>query len=567
MSKPQIPRKPFEKIALSCSGGGYRAASFHLGTMSYLNKIRYHGKPLLENVRMISTVSGGTITGAVYALMKQESATFEEIYKFIKENLIKLDLVKDGIEKLNPDGKWNNPYKRKNLINAFAELYDEHFTRGKTFKSFSNMTSHLEAVVFNSTDFSHGLNFRFRNRGPNSRFGNNFFTIPYATFEEVRISDAIASSSAFPGGFEPLIWPHDFVHPDAPVLQELAKTSEGCGIMDGGIYDNQGIDSLLSYKSSKGPFFDLILISDVSSPDMAPFVPYSKDGNGVLSNLDLKSISSVIQFISRHINKLFISLILIFGLLPLENQYSNSTFTGVCISIAVFSSLCMLAKWWIERSVKRITTHIRNFAGKIIPVFYQQKLSLLKADEIKFGNALPLIADRVNSLILLLSEIFLKIVRRLNYYKIYDNDAYSRRRITTLIKELTRSDYSKRKSEGKSRKDRPVSPDYLESTIFTNDYQKDLSPALISIAEQAAGFGTTLWFTDKEALDELMNKLIACGQFTMCFNLLEYLEILLFDPGNGIESLDKSDTEALNEMYQTCLHDWSTFKENPLMMI
>lgn len=567
MSKPQIPQKPFEKIALSCSGGGYRAATFHLGTMSYLNKIKYKGKPLLENVRMISTVSGGTITGAVYALMKQDGKSFEEIYEFIRDKLSKLDLVKDGIEKLNPDGKWNNPYKRKNLINAFAELYDEYFTQGRTFESFSKMNSHLEAVVFNSTDFSHGLNFRFRNKGPNSRFGNNYFTIPYATFEEVRISDAIASSSAFPGGFEPLIWPHDFVHPDAPALQKLATSSEGCGIMDGGIYDNQGIDSLLSYKSGKGPYFDLILISDVSSPDVAAFVPYTKEGNSPLLNLDLKSIFRAMQFVSRHINKLFISLILIFGLLPLENQYSNSTFTGVCISIAVFSALCMVLKWGIEKIIQRIKTQVREFAGKIIPPFYQQKLSLLKADEIKFGNALPLIADRVNSLILLLSEIFLKIVRRLNYYKIYDNDAYSRRRITTLIKELTKSDYTKRKSQGKSRKDRPTSPEYQENTIFTDDYKKDISPAMLNIAEQAAGFGTTLWFTEKESLDELMNKLIACGQFTMCFNLLEYLEILLFDPGNGLESLEKEDVNALNVMYQTCLSDWKDFKVNPLRMV
>jgi len=29
----KIPEHPFERIALSCSGGGYRAASFHLGAM------------------------------------------------------------------------------------------------------------------------------------------------------------------------------------------------------------------------------------------------------------------------------------------------------------------------------------------------------------------------------------------------------------------------------------------------------------------------------------------------------------------------------------------------------
>jgi hypothetical protein len=36
-----------ERIALACSGGGYRAAGFHLGGMSYLNQLTYQGKPLL----------------------------------------------------------------------------------------------------------------------------------------------------------------------------------------------------------------------------------------------------------------------------------------------------------------------------------------------------------------------------------------------------------------------------------------------------------------------------------------------------------------------------------------
>ncbi|MBK8504575.1 MAG: hypothetical protein IPL46_21635 [Saprospiraceae bacterium] len=58
----KIPDQPFGRIALCCSGGGYRAASFHLGAMSYLQKLRFAGRPLLENVKAISTVSGGTIT-------------------------------------------------------------------------------------------------------------------------------------------------------------------------------------------------------------------------------------------------------------------------------------------------------------------------------------------------------------------------------------------------------------------------------------------------------------------------------------------------------------------------
>lgn len=70
---------PLDKIALSLSGGGYRAASFHLGTMAYLNRLIYDKNPLLQNLRMISTVSGGTITGVVYVLMRKQKVSFEKI--------------------------------------------------------------------------------------------------------------------------------------------------------------------------------------------------------------------------------------------------------------------------------------------------------------------------------------------------------------------------------------------------------------------------------------------------------------------------------------------------------
>ena len=68
-------KTPFEKIALSLSGGGYRAAAFHLGSMAYLDHAKFDGISLLENVKIISTVSGGTITGVFYAYRIKEDGT------------------------------------------------------------------------------------------------------------------------------------------------------------------------------------------------------------------------------------------------------------------------------------------------------------------------------------------------------------------------------------------------------------------------------------------------------------------------------------------------------------
>lgn len=53
-------------IALTFSGGGYRAAAFHLGTLSLLHHVKTPTSTLLSLVEVLSTVSGGTITGLRY---------------------------------------------------------------------------------------------------------------------------------------------------------------------------------------------------------------------------------------------------------------------------------------------------------------------------------------------------------------------------------------------------------------------------------------------------------------------------------------------------------------------
>src|SRR5437764_2102879 len=53
------PRGPLGNLAVSFSGGGYRAAGFHLGVLRLLERVG-----LLPSVAALSTVSGGTIVGA-----------------------------------------------------------------------------------------------------------------------------------------------------------------------------------------------------------------------------------------------------------------------------------------------------------------------------------------------------------------------------------------------------------------------------------------------------------------------------------------------------------------------
>lgn len=51
--------KERRKIGVALSGGGYRAAAYHIGTLRVLNKLG-----VLDNVDVISSVSGVSITVA-----------------------------------------------------------------------------------------------------------------------------------------------------------------------------------------------------------------------------------------------------------------------------------------------------------------------------------------------------------------------------------------------------------------------------------------------------------------------------------------------------------------------
>ena len=164
-----IPAKPFTNIAISLSGGGYRATAFHLGALSLLDEIKFSysesgapKKSLLENVKVLSTVSGGSIVGARYAIdaadkEKPFKDTYRKIYKLLDEDT----LLEDAFNKFKSTSKWVAPHRNVNLINAFAEVYYEKLYYKKTFKNLfhdpeskSKNHSHLTDITFNATEFT-----------------------------------------------------------------------------------------------------------------------------------------------------------------------------------------------------------------------------------------------------------------------------------------------------------------------------------------------------------------------------------------------------------------------------
>ncbi len=64
---PTSPTSQRNKLGLSLAGGGFRASLFHLGVLRRLAEM-----DVLRYVEVLSTVSGGSIVGALYILMLKE---------------------------------------------------------------------------------------------------------------------------------------------------------------------------------------------------------------------------------------------------------------------------------------------------------------------------------------------------------------------------------------------------------------------------------------------------------------------------------------------------------------
>lgn len=75
----------------------------------------------------------------------------------------------------------------------------------------------------------------------------------------------------------------------------------------------------------------------------------------------------------------------------------------------------------------------------------------------------------------------------------------------------------------------------------------------------ATAMGTTLWFTQEEKEAGVHDSLIAAGQYTICWNLLEYIETIKKDPSNTNEH-----HQLILACEEQLRKDWEKFQKKPL---
>jgi NTE family protein len=252
-------------MMVAFSGGGSRAAAVGWKTLETLQKVSYPAVPggpgkesnLAREIDMVAGISGGSFCAAAWCLFGGDLAPFQK--RFVERN-IQGELAKNLFSGKGVVALFSRRYER---INVAAELYDEEVYDGKTFADLPTRP----ILRIHSTDLALGRRFTFT---PDTftRLGSDLNSYP--------IGYACAASSAFPILLTPLTLcnygpPLDLSKDVEYVLgKENArndlnadlktksweyyndKSNEYVHLADGGLVDNQGLQSILDEFDTNG---------------------------------------------------------------------------------------------------------------------------------------------------------------------------------------------------------------------------------------------------------------------------------------------------------------------------
>ena len=256
-------------IILAFSGGGTRAAALSYGVLSELNETfadpSNPNKPLLDDVAIISAVSGGSFTAAYYGLHGKDIFNQFET-RFLKKN-VERALVKNVLNPIH----W---FGRKGRTEYAIEYYDKEIFDGATYRDM--LRPDRPMVLINATGLSRGVRFSFM---------QEYFNLLCSDLTDFSISRAVAASSAVPLLFNPVV----------------VKNYAGC------LDDNPQWLTAARDRAKEDPELDLLVeglesFFDKESHQYAHFV----DG-GITDNLGLRSIFDITKLLggAKTTNEIF----------------------------------------------------------------------------------------------------------------------------------------------------------------------------------------------------------------------------------------------------------------------
>lgn len=222
-------------IGLALSGGGYKAAAYHLGALIRLNETG-----LLKEVKRISSVSGGSIT-AGYLGLRWKELTFDGAGVATDFGPKVVEPLMDFLTEVNldiPEGVLGLLLPFRSGADGVAAGYDKHLFKGKTLQDLPGPGEGPEFMLV-STNYELNSLWRFGRRyAADYRVG----LIDKPTFPLARV---VAASSAFPPFFCPLtlnLAGQTVTNPDNEADRHEGRFLERALLCDGGVYDNLGLE-------------------------------------------------------------------------------------------------------------------------------------------------------------------------------------------------------------------------------------------------------------------------------------------------------------------------------------
>jgi NTE family protein len=246
-------------VVLAFSGGGTRAAALGYGVLEELRRteVTIDGakRRLLDEVDVISAVSGGTFPAAYYALRGEK--TFDEFEAKVLARNFETELV---WRILTPKNWFRLPSGTFGKSDLFAEIYDETVFDHATFADLKRANGPM--VIINGTDITIGARFSFT---------QDQFDAICGDLSRVTLARAVATSTALP----PLLTPISFENRGgtcgrkAPPWQAAAEAASKSGtpgrallraralesyadpsrpyvhVFDGGLSENLGLAEVL----------------------------------------------------------------------------------------------------------------------------------------------------------------------------------------------------------------------------------------------------------------------------------------------------------------------------------
>jgi len=287
-----------ERLGLGLSGGGLRASFFHIGVLAQMAELN-----LLRHVEVISTVSGGSIIGALYYLHVKKlleskadaditDQDYVEIVRTIEKDFLEATEKNIRMETFSSfAANFKMMFLNYSRSDRIAELYNEWLYQ-KVLPGVSNpiqmrelkiypkggeedfhpnkhntdRSAKVPILVLNATSLNSGRNWQFTaqtmgepripdddviDKKPIRLLPADGYNDIVPTQQDFPLAHAVAASACVPGLFDPMAV--SGLYNDLEQNQKIRAQ-----LVDGGVHDNQGINVLVRNKCT------CFVISDAS---------------------------------------------------------------------------------------------------------------------------------------------------------------------------------------------------------------------------------------------------------------------------------------------------------------